>query len=53
MPKQKKSESQKEQSKRFLEKAQELADDGGLNPTEVEEKFEKVMVKIARSSDGD
>jgi guanylate kinase len=46
MPK-KKKESQKDQSKRFLEKVQELEDAGELNPTEAEEKFERAMEKIA------
>jgi guanylate kinase len=45
MPK-KKKESQKDQSKRFLEKVQELEDAGELNPTEADEKFEKAMKKI-------
>lgn len=46
MPKKAKIESQKEQSKRFLEKVQELADDGDLDLTEAEEKFELAMGKI-------
>ncbi len=50
MPKKKQKESQREQSKRFLETAQRLADDGELNLTEAEEKFEKVMQKITPPS---
>lgn len=52
MPKaKKKAESQKEQSKRFLEKVQELADDGELNLTDAEEKFERAMRAISKTED--
>ncbi len=51
MPKKKKSESQKEQSKRFLEKAQELTDAGDLSPTEAEEKFKRAMDKVAAAKE--
>ena len=50
MPKKANKESQKEQSKRFLEKVQELEDAGELNPIEAEEKFEQVMRKITRKN---
>ena len=48
MPKKKKAESQKEQSKRFLDKVQVLEDAGELNPTEGEEKFELGLEAIVR-----
>ena len=51
MTKKKAKESQKEQSKRFLEKVQELVDDGELSPTEAEKRFERAMDKIARETD--
>ena len=49
MMEKKAKESQKEQSKRFLAKVQELSEDGDLNLTEAEEKFEQAMTKIERS----
>ena len=52
MAKKAKKESQKEQSKRFLKKVQELTDAGELNPTEADEKFERAMDSIARSKSG-
>lgn len=51
MPKKKRSESQKEQSKRFLEKVQELVDAGELSPTEAEERFERAMRRIVPEKD--
>ncbi len=50
MPKRKKEESQKEQSERFLRAVQELVDAGELSRTEAEERFERMIEKIARTS---
>ncbi len=44
-------ESQREQSKRFLEKVQELVDAGELSPTEAEERFERAMDKLGLKRD--
>lgn len=46
----KKKESDEEQYQRFLEKVQEMVDAGELSPTEAEERFERAMDKLARSS---
>ncbi len=43
MAKKAKQESQADQSERFVKAAQELADAGGLSPTEVEERFERAL----------
>jgi len=51
MPKKKEELTQAEQSRRFLEEAQRLIDAGELDPTEVEEKLEKAMEKVARQGD--
>ena len=49
----KKKESQKEQSKRFLEKVQELADDGDLDLTEAEENFERAIARVTKATRSD
>ncbi len=49
MPKKKNEISQAEQSKRFRDAVQELVDAGELSPTEADEKFERVMTRIASS----
>ena len=46
MPKKKKEESQRKQSKRFIETVQDMINAGELNPTEAEDEFERVMQKI-------
>lgn len=52
MTKQKKKESQKEQSARFEKAVQDMIDAGELNPTEADEKFERAILSIARSKSG-
>lgn len=49
MTKQKKQESQKEQSARFEKAVQDMIDAGELNPTEADERLERAMKNIARS----
>ena len=46
MPKQKRQETQKEQSERFRKTVQDLIDAGDLSPTEAEERFERAMKRI-------
>ena len=53
MPKKTNTESQAEQSKRFLEKVQELVDAGELSPTEADERFERAMAKITVQANRD
>ena len=48
MAKKAKQESQAEQSERFLKTVQEIVDAGELSPTEADERFERVMAKVAR-----
>lgn len=42
-------QTDQEQYQRFLEKVQELVDTGELSPTKADEKFERVIDKIASS----
>ncbi len=53
MPKKKNELSQAEQSKRFRDAVQELVDAGELSPTEADERFERVMQRIASRTNGD
>jgi len=46
----KKSESDPEQYKRFLQKVKEMEDAGELSPTEGDERFEKAMHNVASRS---
>lgn len=48
MTKQKKKESQKEQSARFEKAVQDMINAGELNPTEADEAFERAMDRIVR-----
>jgi polyhydroxyalkanoate synthesis regulator phasin len=50
MAKKAKQESQAEQSERFRKLVQDMVDAGELNPTEAEEKFDRAMDRLARSS---
>lgn len=43
MPKKQSTESQAEQSERFRREAQKLIDAGELNPTEADEKIERLL----------
>lgn len=49
MAKKAKQESQEEQSERFRKLVHDMVDAGELNPTEVEERFEKVMQGLQAS----
>lgn len=53
MPKQKKQESQAEQSERFRKAVQDMIDAGELSPTEAEEKFDSALNVILPRSDTD
>ena len=53
MTKKPKKESQAEQSERFAKTVQDMIDAGELNPTEADEKFERAMKKIARTTESD
>jgi polyhydroxyalkanoate synthesis regulator phasin len=46
MPKKQNAESQKEQSERFKREAQKLIDAGELNPTEADEKVERLLTGV-------
>ena len=48
MAKKAKKESQAEQSERFRKFVQELVDAGELNPTEADERFERVMSAVTK-----
>lgn len=48
MAKKAKQESPEEQVERFRKTVQDMVDAGELNPTEADEKFERVMEKIAQ-----
>ena len=48
MPKQKRQETQKEQSERFRKTVQDLIDAGELSPTEAEERFERAMNVVTK-----
>ncbi len=50
MAKKQNKESPEEQFRRFQETVQEMVDDGELNPTEADEKFDRAMDKIVQSS---
>ena len=45
----KKTESDPEQYKRFLQKVKDMEDAGELSPTEAEKEMERVLGNIARS----
>jgi len=47
MPKKRKTETQAEQSKRFLDAVQELIDAGELNPIEADKQFDNALEKMA------
>lgn len=47
MTKPKKKESQKDQSARFKKAVQDMIEDGDLDPTEADERFEKVVKRVA------
>ena len=46
MAKKAKQESQAEQSARFLKTVQDMVDAGELNPTEVDERFERLLQHV-------
>lgn len=50
MPKQKRKETQAEQSARFKAEVQKLIDAGELDPTEAENLLEKIVTRRARSA---
>ena len=49
MPKKKKQESQEDQSERFKKAVRDLIDAGELNPTEADEKFDRLMGNVRRA----
>jgi hypothetical protein len=50
MPKKKEPESPEKQFERFRKTVQDMVDAGELNPTEVDERFERAMDRIASIS---
>ena len=50
MPEKKHQETQEEQSARFIADAQKLVDAGELNLTEADERFDKLIGRIAVSN---
>ena len=50
MTKQKKKESQKDQSARFEKAVRDMIDAGELNPTEAEERFERLLERLEKPS---
>lgn len=51
MPKKKRKETAEEQSARFRAEVERMIADGELNPTEAEERFERILTK-ARPAKG-
>lgn len=50
MPKKEKQETQAEQSERFIREAQRLIDAGELNPTEAEDRLNRLVNRSAMRS---
>ncbi|MFC3440599.1 hypothetical protein ACFOKF_05195 [Sphingobium rhizovicinum] len=52
MPKKQNAENQAEQSERFVREAQKLIDAGELDPTEADEKIERILTKAPAAKEG-
>lgn len=50
MAKKAKQESQEEQSERFRRLVQDMVDAGEINPTEADERFEKIIRRLSSSN---
>ncbi len=53
MPKKKREESPEEQSKRFREETQKLIDAGELNPTEAEDRMDRLIRQLSEHKGND